>query len=73
MDGFEVCQKLKADPQTHDIPVIFLSGKEGPGDRSKGLSLGAVDFIQKPIDVAMVCMWVKQHLSGDSKHEEYPV
>lgn len=62
MDGFEVCQHLKENPETREIPIIFLSGKDNPGDRSRGLSMGAVDFIEKPIDVDMVCLWVEQHL-----------
>lgn len=64
MDGFEVCEKLKADPETKDIPVIFLSGKNNPGDRSRGLALGAIDFLEKPIDVTMVCIWVTEHLNS---------
>jgi len=70
MDGFEVCKRLKEDPETQDIPVIFLSGKDSPGDRSKGLSLGAVDFIEKPIDVDMVCIWIEQNLVSSDRDEE---
>lgn len=62
MDGFEVCKRLKDNPETKDIPVIFLSGKDSLSYRSKGLSLGAVDFIEKPIDVERVCIWVEQHI-----------
>jgi sigma-B regulation protein RsbU (phosphoserine phosphatase) len=47
-DGFEVCAELKADPNTRDIPVIFLSAKSETEDKIKGLELGAVDFITKP-------------------------
>ncbi|WP_432695184.1 response regulator [Marinobacterium sp. YM272] len=64
MDGFEVCEKLKASPETQHIPVIFLSGKNNPGDRSRGLALGAIDFLEKPIDVTMVCIWVTEHLNS---------
>ncbi len=64
MDGFEVCEKLKSSPETKDIPVIFLSGKNNPGDRSRGLALGAIDFLEKPIDVTMVCIWVTEHLNS---------
>ncbi len=67
MDGFEVCRRLKADEKTADIPVIFLSGKNNPADRSKGLMLGALDFIEKPIDVSMVCLWVDSHLKSQAE------
>lgn len=70
MDGFEVCEQLKAAPETADIPVIFLSGKNNPADRSKGLALGAIDFIDKPIDVLMVSMWVAGHFESLSRIEE---
>lgn len=66
MDGYEVCRQLKLNEQTKNIPVIFLSAKSSPADRSKGLALGAVDFIEKPIDVSMVCIWVEQHLKSGS-------
>lgn len=50
MDGFEVCQKLKADPGTAAIPVIFLSGKSESADIEKGMSLGAQGFVSKPVE-----------------------
>ncbi len=50
MDGFEVCQKLKGDPNTASIPVVFLSGKSEISDIEKGLSLGAQGFISKPVE-----------------------
>lgn len=68
MDGFEVCEALKENEETRDIPVIFLSGKDNPADRSKGLALGAMDFIQKPIDVSLVCLWIEQHLNDSPSH-----
>lgn len=49
MDGFEVCQHLKSNPTTEKIPVVFVSGLTNDAEREKGLSLGAVDFISKPI------------------------
>jgi DNA-binding response OmpR family regulator len=48
MDGFGVCRRLKADPRTQLIPVIFLTSAEDKEDRLTGLSLGAVDYIIKP-------------------------
>lgn len=50
MDGYEVCQRLKANPQTVDIPVVFVSAREQSEDRIAGLELGAVDYITKPFN-----------------------
>ncbi|WP_371377329.1 HD domain-containing phosphohydrolase [Thalassotalea aquiviva] len=63
MDGYEVCRKLKADPVTLDIPVIFITAKTEIEDEHKGLSLGAVDFISKPICAPIVLARVKTHLA----------
>ncbi|MEG3640416.1 response regulator [Magnetococcus sp. PR-3] len=62
MDGYEVCRRLKSDPETKQIPVIFLSGKDSLMDEAKGLMLGAVDFIMKPIDATLVKARVRVHL-----------
>ena len=48
LDGFEVCRRLKADPVTRDIPVLFLTARSQPQDIIQGLSLGGVDYITKP-------------------------
>jgi putative two-component system response regulator len=62
MDGFAVCQELKADPATAHIPVIFISGKEDEEDQRLGLQLGAVDFIIKPFAADTVLETVARHL-----------
>ena len=49
MDGYEVCRRLKADSKTRDIPVIFITAMSEMEDETKGFSLGAVDYITKPI------------------------
>jgi len=59
MDGYEVCQALKAHPKMAEIPVIFLSGKTDPADKIKGLQLGAVDYITKPYDKGEVLARVR--------------
>ena len=51
IDGFEVLSRLKQDPRTHDIAVIFISAASDTMDRVRGLDLGAVDFIAKPFEV----------------------
>jgi two-component system sensor histidine kinase/response regulator len=63
MDGFEVCQRLKADPQTHDIPIIFISALESTEDKVKGFTVGGVDYVTKPFQVKEVLARVVTHLS----------
>jgi len=63
MDGYEVCRRLKADPATRHIPVIFLTAKAEVGDETRGLELGAVDYITKPISPPIVLARVKTHLA----------
>ena len=62
MDGYEVITKLKDDPNTTDIPVIFVTALESSADEERGLMLGAVDYITKPLRPAIVIQRVKTHL-----------
>jgi len=63
MNGYEVCQKLKSCEKTADIPIIFVTGLLGDADEEKGLALGAVDYITKPIRPAIVIARVKTHVT----------
>jgi diguanylate cyclase (GGDEF)-like protein len=54
MDGYEVLAQIKSDPETSDIPVIFITGKNDEEDESKGLNAGVVDYIIKPIRNSIV-------------------
>ena len=63
MDGYEVCQRLKADPKARDIRVIFLTAKAEIEDERKGFELGAVDYITKPISPPILQERVKTHLA----------
>lgn len=63
MDGYEVCQQLKANPLTRDIPVVFLTAKSEVEDEKRGLEMGAVDYITKPISPPIVLARVKIHLA----------
>lgn len=62
MDGYEVCARLKADTKTRDIPIIFVTAMSDTQDETKGLALGAVDYITKPISPPVVSARVKNHL-----------
>jgi sigma-B regulation protein RsbU (phosphoserine phosphatase) len=62
MDGYEVCAKLKADAKTRDIPIIFVTAMSDTQDETKGLELGAVDYITKPISPPVVSARVKNQL-----------
>jgi putative two-component system response regulator len=62
MDGYEVLRRLRADPATVDIPVIFLTAMSATEDEQIGLDMGAVDYITKPISPATVMARVRNHL-----------
>ena len=63
MDGYEVCGRLKADPSTRDIPVIFLTAKIDSLDEERGFEVGAVDYIHKPFSGPIVLARVKTQLA----------
>lgn len=62
MDGFETCSRLKANPKTKNIPVIFMTARSDVVDKVKGLKLGAVDYITKPIEYEEVLARINVHL-----------
>ena len=62
LSGYDVCRQLKAEPATRDIPVIFLTAMSAEKDEKRGLDLGAVDYITKPISPPIVLARVKNHL-----------
>ncbi|MBF0422045.1 MAG: response regulator [Magnetococcales bacterium] len=62
MDGYEVCQQLKLDPVLREIPVIFITAMSQEVDEAKGLAVGAVDYITKPISIPIVRARVATHL-----------
>ena len=70
IDGYEVCRQLKANPQTRAIPVIFVTAMSEIEDEARGLELGAVDFITKPISPAIVLARVRTHLALYDQNRE---
>ncbi|MES2880383.1 MAG: two-component system response regulator [Pseudomonadota bacterium] len=63
IDGYEVCRRLKANPATREIPVIFLTAKTEVEDEKMGFELGAVDYITKPVSPPIVLARVHTHLT----------
>lgn len=62
MDGLEVCRRLKSDPRTQGIPVIFVTAQNNPEEEAIGLQVGAVDFISRPLNAVVVRARVQTHL-----------
>lgn len=62
MDGYEVCEILKNDPRTNHIPIIFLTALSDDDDESKGLRLGAIDYITKPFNPMLLKARISNHL-----------
>lgn len=81
MDGFEVCERLKANPRTAHIPVVMVTALDQPSDRVRGLKVGADDFLTKPVNDLQLVSRVKSLLrlktlsdelrlrAGDALHE----
>ena len=67
MDGYDVCRRLKTDPATAAIPVIFLSALQEPGDKVTAFQAGGVDYISKPFRVEEVLARVRTHLELQSR------
>jgi signal transduction histidine kinase len=63
IDGFETCRRLKSDPKTQDIPVIFMTALADTENKIKGFELGAVDYVTKPIQQEEVLARVNTHLT----------
>ncbi|MPS70150.1 diguanylate cyclase [Novosphingobium aerophilum] len=62
LDGFEVCRELKVDPVLADVPIIFMTGLDDSEDEMRGLSLGAIDYVAKPIQPAILRARVSNHV-----------
>jgi diguanylate cyclase (GGDEF)-like protein len=69
MDGYEVCRQLKASTITANIPVIFITGLDEHKAESRGLELGAVDYVTKPFNVGVVRARVRTHIDLKQAHD----
>jgi putative two-component system response regulator len=70
MDGYEVIKILKSSKETSDIPIVFLTGRTDPKSEVQGLSLGAVDYISKPISPELFLKRVESHLLLEARRQE---
>ncbi len=70
MDGFEVCTRLKENPKSKDIPVIFLTAKDDTESVSRAFTTGAVDYLTKPFNKVELLARVKTHLKLKRSHEK---
>jgi signal transduction histidine kinase len=62
MNGYEVCKMLKSNPETNNIPVIFITAKCSSEDETKGFDVGGIDYIKKPFKLSTVTVRVKNHI-----------
>jgi putative two-component system response regulator len=70
MDGYMVLKRLKQNPETENIPVIFLTSCDDPGNELSGLSMGAVDYITKPFSPLLLVQRIKNHLLLGSQKKQ---
>nr|MBF0626565.1 response regulator [Magnetococcales bacterium] len=69
MDGYETCRRLKANPDTRNIPIIFVTARDDETNEKQGLELGAADYITKPVRPAIVQVRVRLHLENRRQRE----
>jgi two-component system, cell cycle response regulator len=70
LDGYAVCEQLKANPLTAEIPVIFVTSLLNTSDEEKGFAAGAVDYVNKPISRAILRARIRAHISKNKMHNE---
>ncbi len=70
IDGFETCRRLAADPETRDIPVIFMSGRTEVEDKIRGFEAGSVDYVIKPVEERELRARVQAHLKIKLQQEQ---
>lgn len=67
-DGFEVCRRLKSEPETRDIPVLMLTALEGEEERRRGRECGAVEYMTKPFDPDRLMTAIKDFAHRNGQH-----
>ena len=70
IDGYETCRRLKASPETCDIPVIFMTVRDASDEKVRGFELGAVDYVTKPFDASELVARVRTHLELSALRHE---
>ncbi|MCK5340236.1 MAG: response regulator [Desulfobulbaceae bacterium] len=70
LDGYEVCGRMKENPATHDIPIIFVTALTKEEDETKGLELGAADYITKPLKLPVLAARIKTHLKLKQQRDQ---
>ena len=70
MDGFETCRRLKADPDTQEIPVLFITALQSVEDKVKGFAVGGVDYLTKPLQEEEVLARVRTHLQLQAQKKQ---
>ncbi|HEY9662491.1 MAG TPA: response regulator [Allocoleopsis sp.] len=70
MDGYEVCSRLKADPATANIPIIFLSAMDALHDKVRAFTIGGSDYVTKPFQGLEVLARVKHHLTIQQQRQK---
>ena len=70
LNGFETCQRIKADPENRLTPVVIVTSSSSPENRLHGLEAGADDFLLKPVEIAHLVLKVKACLRFKSMHDE---
>lgn len=70
MDGYEVCAKLKGDEDTKDIPIIFVTALADDTDEARGIEMGAIDYLTKPVNATVAIARVRNHLEL-KKYRDY--
>jgi putative two-component system response regulator len=71
--GFEICSRLKQDPQLRDTPVVFISGRMGEDDMQRGHEVGAADYITKPFDMLTFVSRLFSHVKSTTNWGKLPL
>jgi len=70
MDGFETCRRLKVDPAVQDIPVVFVTARDDVDGETRGLEVGGIDYVTKPISLPVLRARVRVHLRLKRREDE---